>query len=508
MRNVLDFLINTAARFPEKTAFADEKQTFTFGQLLSCSQSLGTAIADRTQTVNQPIGVLVSRSAKIPAAFMAVLQSGNCYVPLDAQMPQARLTAILEQLSPQMILYGEEDAKLAEILSAQHAMLPMEAHFSDAPDTALLESRRAKVLDTDPVYIIFTSGSTGMPKGIACHHRGVIDLADWLASAGGFSPDDVLGNQAPFYFDGSVKDLMMCLKCGMSCYILPKKLFMFPKLLVGYLNERNVSVLQWATSAFHLVAQSGILEKDRPQYVRKILLGGEALLARDVNLWKKALPEAEIFNLYGPTEATVDALFYKLDRTFSDSDAVPIGKPCANKDVFLLNDDLTPTKQGEVGELCIRGTGLALGYYADAEKTKKAFIQNPLQTAYPERIYRTGDLAVQGEDGLYYFRARQDGQIKHMGYRIELGEIERALAGFEKIREAMCLFDEKKDAIVCIFAGDAAPAEILTHLKTLVPKYMFPNVFVQKDALWHNANGKIDRPKHKKDYFDGEGTGL
>ena len=398
-------------------------------------------------------------------------------------------------------MYTQESAKIAAQLGCP--TLSIEDDLTADVDGTLLAARRDAMLDTDPVYIIFTSGSTGVPKGIACHHRGVIDLADWLAGAAEFSPDDVLGNQAPFYFDGSVKDLYICVSCGLTCHILPKKLFLFPKLLIEYLNAHGVTALQWATSAFHLVAASGVLEKYRPEKIRKVLLGGEALLARDVNLWRAALPDAQYYNLYGPTEATVDALWYRVDRAFADHEAIPAGRPCANKDVFLLDEHRQPVKPGQPGEICIRGTGLALGYYNDPEKTAAAFIQNPLQSNYPERIYCTGDIAVQDENGLFIFQSRQDGQVKHMGYRIELGEIERALASCPGISDAACLFDANKDAIVCCYAGAATPAQILAHLRTLVPKYMFPNVFCARECLPHNQNGKIDRAALKKDCLNG-----
>ena len=500
MRNVLEYLERSAARTPEKTAFADETHALTFSQLLAGSRALGTLVARRAEP-GRPVGVLVGRDAYTPLGFFAALQAGCCYVPLDPQMPQARLDAILRQLDPALILYSAESEKTAVALACP--TLCIEEHLTAPADGALLNARRAAVLDTDPVYIIFTSGSTGVPKGIACHHRGVIDLADWLAGAAEFSPDDVLGNQAPFYFDGSVKDLYICVACGLTCRILPKKLFLFPKLLIEALNTHGVTVLQWATSAFHLVAASGVLEKYRPEAVRKVLLGGEALLARDVNLWRAALPQAQYYNLYGPTEATVDALWYRVDREFADHEAIPAGRPCANKDVFLLDEQLRPVPQGQPGEICIRGTGLALGYYNDPEKTAAAFIQNPLQKSYPERIYRTGDIAVQDENGLFIFQSRQDGQVKHMGYRIELGEIERALASCPGIADAACLFDGQKDAIVCCYAGGAKPAQILAHLRTLVPKYMFPNVFCARERLPHNQNGKIDRAALKKDCLDG-----
>ena len=501
MRNVVEYLEATARRLPDKVAFADEHSAVTFRELEDKARRLGTWLARRAPENRTPIAVLVERGVRSPIAFMAALMCGCCYVPLDGQMPRKRLEAILDQLEAPVILYGEGDEKLAAQLRDRYPLEPITPHLTEPEDPALLAQRRASVLDMDPVYIIFTSGSTGVPKGIVCHHRGVMDLAEWLAEAGEFTEMDVLGNQAPFYFDGSVKDLYMTLKCGATCEILPKKLFLFPKLLVDCLNQKKVTALQWATSAFHLVAASGVLAEHRPENLRTVLAGGEAMLARDLNIWRAALPEVTYINLYGPTETTVDAAWYKVDREFADYEPIPIGSACANKELFLLDEQLRPVPQGSPGEICIRGSGLAHGYFRDPETTAASFIQNPLTPHYPDRIYRTGDIALLNEEGLLVFQSRQDGQIKHMGYRIELGEIERALASFAPLKDAICFFDAPQDAIVCYYAGEADAAAILGHLKTLVPKYMQPNVFRQLDALPHNANGKVDRVKLKDAYF-------
>lgn len=370
-------------------------------------------------------------------------------------------------------------------------------------DSAILAQRRAMVLDTDPVYVIFTSGSTGVPKGIVCHHRGVIDLAEWLARAGRFTADDVLGNQAPFYFDGSVKDVYMTLKCGATCRILSKKLFSFPKLLIEELNQRRVTTLAWATSAFHLVAASGVLERYQPLCLNKVLAGGEAMLARDVNIWRRALPQVRYINLYGPTETTVDVAWYEVDREFADNEPIPIGTACENKEILLLDKQLQQVQDGEIGEICIRGLGLAKGYFGDWDKTRAAFVQDPRNPYYPDLIYRTGDLAQRGKDGLLYFSARLDGQIKHMGYRIELGEIETALSALPDVKEAACLYDPAREKIHCVYTGNEDYQAIAKALRSSLPKYMLPNRYHCVDAMPMNANGKIDRPALKARFLNG-----
>ncbi|MBQ5436472.1 MAG: AMP-binding protein, partial [Firmicutes bacterium] len=288
-------------------------------------------------------------------------------------------------------------------------------------------------------------------------------------------------------------------------HILPRKLFMFPALLIRYLNDNRVNVLNWATSAFELVANSRVLEKHQPLYLKRIVLGGEALHARQINLWKKAAPDAEIVNVYGPTETTVDCCFYRVDRTFRDEEPVPIGRACANMQLMVLDDDGRPVKKGEAGELCVRGRGVSLGYYGDFGKSAESFVQDPLNPWYHDRVYRTGDMVKQGEDGLLYFLSRRDSQIKHMGYRIELGETETALMSIGGIDRAVCLFDGGRDRIICVYCGSIEKNEAAEKLAALIPRYMCPNEYVRIDRMPETMSGKPDRPALKKRYIDGQG---
>lgn len=500
-KNVLEYLEHSAAEFPEKIAFADEKQAVTFAGMRASAQALGTAVMAKTQRYNAPIVVLTERTAATLTAFMGVLYSGNYYVPLDSKMPIPRMKSILDTVMPAAILYPADTEKTVQQLEADCPLLCEEEAFAYPVDADALDRRRSRILDIDPVYIIFTSGSTGKPKGIVISHRSVIDFTEWMAEAGRFSSQDVLGNQAPFYFDLSVKDIYLTLKCGATTHIIPKKLFMFPLLLVRFLEEKKVTALVWATSAFHLVANSGALKKEVPTHLRTVILGGEALQAKQLNQWRAALPEVRYINLYGPTEVTVDCTWYPIEREFSDSEIIPIGRACANKEVFLLDENLQPVPVGQPGEICVRGIGLAKGYFHEPEKTQNVFIPDPRNPYYPDMIYRTGDIAVMDEEGVLTFLSRQDGQIKHMGYRIELGEIETALNSIEGVAETICCFDRKHDKIVCIYSGDSEERTLAKAVRTLLPRYMLPNVYHHLEAMPHNANGKIDRVKLKEQYI-------
>ena len=500
--NALEYLLHTAAVCPDLTAYADETEALSFSELLAQVRSLGARLFRETEALRRPVAVLSRRSALEPVGFFGALWAGGFYVPLDAAMPRDRLTGILEALSPAAILYTRKDKALAESLTTFGPIYGLDA--GKAPQGADLQTDyepwRA-LTDADPCYMIYTSGSTGTPKGILISHRSVIDFTDWYANLTGATPEDRLGNQAPFFFDLSVKDLYLTLKTGAETFILPKKCFSFPVLLIRALDEQRITTLSWSTAAFHMTANSGVLKKYRPSYLKRILLGGEALQAKQLNLWRKALPDLRYVNLYGPTETTVDCTYYPIDRAFADGEAIPIGRACENMEVLLLNEEDRPCAVGETGELCARGTGLAIGYYGDPEKTAAAFVQNPLNPLWPDRIYRTGDLGCRGSDGLLYFVGRKDSQIKHNGYRIELGEIETALNALPGISGAVCLFDEAQDRIIAVYVGEPDTAELVRALRERLPKYMIPEQFRQAESLPRLPNGKTDRARLRKEFL-------
>lgn len=499
-RNVFEYLEQAARQWPQVAAFSDDRSSLSFGELLRQAQEIGSALLP-AGVQSQPVAVLSRRDPQTIAGFMGALCAGRCYAPIDSAMPFPRMREILAQLRPAALLYGEKDQKLARSLAELCPILPISGGDGAQCQEAALREARERVLDVDPAYIIFTSGSTGRPKGIVVSHRSLIDFTDWYADMTGVDREDCLGNQAPFFFDLSVKDIYLTLKTGAPSYIIPKKCFSFPALLIEALDKRRVTTLSWSTSAFHMVANSGVFQQYRPEYLRRVLLGGEALQAKQLNIWRKALPEVQYVNLYGPTEVTVDCTYYPVARDFADGETIPIGRPCANMDVLLLDPDGHPVADGEPGEICVRGTGLALGYYGEWERTARAFIQNPLNPAYPDRLYRTGDIGRRDKDGNILFLTRKDGQIKHLGYRIELGEIETALHGVPQVQEGVCLFHEERDKLVCCYQGEAPPEELARELKVRLPKYMVPNIYHQLAEMPHTPNGKIDRVRLGKEFL-------
>ena len=500
-RTVLEYLEQTARRLPEGIAFADEERELSFRELVLRAKGIGSALLCQNGLTTRPVAVLTGRTVYSVEGYMGALYAGCCYVPVDAAMPPQRMMDILEQIQPAALLYGPKEEKALGKITVNCPVLEIGEAAAHPLVTDLLDTVRSRCLDVDPAYMIFTSGSTGKPKGILISHRSVMDFAQWYEDITGVTHEDRLGNQAPFFFDLSVKDLYLTLKTGATTYILPKKCFLFPKLLVELLNEKKITTLSWATAAFHMTANSGVLEKYQPLYLKRVLLGGEALQAKQLNIWRRALPDVQYTNLYGPTEVTVDCTWYPIKREFTDQEPIPIGKACANKEVLLLNEEDRLCTVGEPGEICVRGSGLAIGYYGDGEKTECAFVQNPLNPLYPDRMYRTGDIGMLTETGDILFLSRKDSQIKHMGYRIELGEIETALNAIPGIRAAVCLFHKEQDKILAVYEGEMAAAELAKGLMTALPKYMLPSDYHAVKALPRLPNGKLDRSRLKEEYL-------
>jgi len=498
--NVLEYLEQAAYKYPDKVALKDEIQEITFSGLELEAKALGTMITDKISgSVRNPVIVFVDRTCSTIIAFMGVLYSGNYYVPIDNQTPPQRLGTIISTLKPRLVLCGSKDVKAFEGMADLPEILKLD-EIQNKVDDEKLQAVRSRLIDTDPVYTIFTSGSTGTPKGIVVPHKNVMDLAEWLDDTFCFTSGDVIGNQTPFYFDASVKDIYLCLKKGITLCIIPKKLFMFPVKLVEYLNANRITAILWATSAITLLSNSQIFKKVLPEHLNKVFFAGEAMFAKHLNGWRKYLPEAEYINLYGPTEATVDCTYYIVNREFGDEEVIPIGNACRNMEVILLDEDRRPVDGNGPGELCVRGTGVALGYINNPELSAEVFIQNPLNTAYRDILYCTGDIVRYNEYGELVFLSRKDGQVKHMGNRIELGEIEAAVNGVNEVQACVCSYDHEGAKIVLFYTGSVDKTQLLIKLSQRLPKYMLPNVIEQFEVFPYNANGKIDRRKLSEKY--------
>ena len=499
MTNVLEYLEQTAGRLPDKIAFTNGTEGVTFGQVYDRARAIGSFLY-REGFRREPVVVFMRKHPATLVAFLGAIYAGCYYVPLDDEMPQYRMELILKTLQPRAMICDEDTVSLVSALDYQGKAYVYQQICDGHIDEAAIASIRDRQLDIDPIYIVFTSGSTGVPKGVMGCHRNVIDYIEQLCPVLKFDQDSVFGNQTPLYFDAYLKEVMPTLKYGATTVLIPKQLFMFPVKLVEFMNAHRINTACWVVSALTMISGLRTFEKIKPEYLHTIAFASEVFPMQQFHLWKAALPNARFINLYGPTETTGICCYYEVDREFGLEESLPIGRPFPNTEILLLDEENQVPAVGQLGEICIRGTRLTLGYFRNPEATTQAFVQNPLNHLYPELIYRTGDLGRMNERGELEFAGRKDYQIKHMGHRIELGEIEVVANMHEAVRTACCVFDEEKKKIMLFYVGDIAPSALSGHMKGKLPRYMMPHLVRQLETMPFTPNGKIDRNFLKKQY--------
>lgn len=499
--NVLEYIEQTVNRVPDKIAFANDKMEINFRQFYHDCRAIGSYFANQ-EVYKEPVLIFMEKSPYTIAAFFGTIYGGNYYVPLDEDMPQRRIELIIENTNARVIICDENMAQKVDKLGFQGKVLLFNQLITTTIEDNKLQEIRDKAIDLDPIYVLFTSGSTGIPKGVVGHHRGVIDYIETLSQVLEFDENTIFGNQAPLYFDACMKEVYPTMKYGATTYLIPQQFFMFPIKLVEFLNEKRINTVCWVVSALTMISAFGTFDIIKPEFLHTIAFGSEVFPIKQFNIWRKSLPLAAFTNLYGPTEATGMSCYYKANREFELDEVIPVGKPFKNTQIILVSEEGKAVAQGEVGEICIRGTCLTCGYYNNNEKTREVFTQNPLNPYFPDTIYRTGDLGRINDEGQLIFISRKDYQIKHMGHRIELGEIEANVTMENRVKAACCIYIKERSKIVLFYVGDISKKEITAFLKEKLPRYMIPNAIEQMDLLPLTPNGKMNRLAMEELYFE------
>ena len=493
MKNVLELLEHTAKCHGDKTAVDDGSVCYTFEELKDLAEKIGSSLASQVRP-GTAVPVFADKSADTLAVFLGIVEAGCFYVPVNPVQPDFRVKQILDTLDSGILVSVPEQKERLQALGFSGTLLMVDELKQTVEKAQVLEEIRAQMTDTDILYAIFTSGSTGVPKGVLVSHRAVLDFIGYFTELFHITDQDVIANQAPFDFDVSVKDIYSMLRTGATMVIVPTAMFSTPPVLLDYLCEKRATTLIWAVSALCLISGLKGLDYRVPDTVNKILFSGEAMPVKHLNIWKKHLPDAAFVNLYGPTEITCNCTYYRIEREFGEQEKLPIGRPFPNRKVFLLAEDQSlVTEPGKNGEVCVAGTSLASGYYRNPQQTAKAFVTNPFQKDYEEKIYKTGDLASYNEQGELVFGGRKDFQIKHMGHRIELEEIELAINAADGVERGFCTFDEERNRIAAYYVGICDKKELRDQLKEKLPIYMVPTMIRQIEEIPMTKNGKIDR---------------
>lgn len=491
MKNVLEWLEQTTLRLPNKYAFLDLEDTISFQEVLQRAQAIGTALA-KAHLSNTPIPVFSGRNVYTPSVFWGVTYSGRAYVPIDSKLPKARIQKILTQLSPSVILADAQSYAAVRELAGNLPILVAEELIQTPTDPPLLDEIRSHMVETDPLYVIYTSGSTGNPKGVITSHHSLMCYIEAYSKVMGITEEDRLGNQSPLDYIAAIRDMYLPLRHGCSTLIIPKEYFMEPNRLFGCMNEYRVTSVGWSVSAFTIALTLGAFEEVGLTTLKKVCFSGSVMPSKCLRVWQEHLPDTRFVNQYGPTEATASCTYYVVDHTVTDNEVLPIGKAYDNYRVFLLNDQNEETADGELGEICVSGPCLALGYYHDPKRTQAAFMQHPGNNSYHERIYRTGDIGLRRSDGTLEFHGRKDRQIKHMGHRVELDEIEYAANQLPEIKESCCIYQKEKEKLYLFYQGTLTKRELLLKLREVLPDFMVPRKVQQMDELPKLPNGKIN----------------
>ena len=500
---LLEYFEETVGKKGNDVAIVEGIEKITFLELKQRACRIAAAIASYVEPAKSaPVAVFIPKSIWCVTVDVGIWYSGNAYMNLDIKTPSNRIQNILKCIEPKAVItLAKYKDKLPDY---EGAVLCIDEVDLSRDYNDFLELRDKRLIDTDPMCLINTSGSTGTPKGVVLNHKSFIDFTEWSLKTFSFNEDEIIGSLSPAVFDIYSYELCLLMSRGATLVVIPDSYAVFPVKLLQLLNQEKVTFIFWVPTIMVNIANMGLLEKVTPQYLKWVWFAGEVFPTKQFNVWRRSLPNTKFANLYGPIEITLDCTYYIVERELRDDEPIPIGYPCRNTDILLLKDDNTLAKPGEEGEICVRGTSLAGGYYNNWEKTKVAFVQNPLNTKYPELIYRTGDLAFENELGEIVFVGRKDTLIKHSGYRIELGEIEHVAINTLKIVDNCCvIYNQQKKHIIMVYESKKKidNSELRKALGTVLPNYMLPAVFIEvSDEMPRNTNGKIDRLKIKELY--------
>lgn len=502
--NLLDYLQVTLCKSGKKTAVIDGDRTITFNDLSENAKKLSQMIAQKTgDIIRKPIAVFLDKNIESVVADIAIIYSGNAYMNLDTKTPVQRICNILELIQPELIITNQKYINKFEGVWRDEKIINVDLidYDNQTYSQEKIDKTLYQIIDTDPLCIINTSGSTGVPKGVVLNHRSFIDFTEWAINTTGIGENEVIGSLSPVVFDIFSFELCMMVALGSTIMLIPDGLSAFPVRILQLLQQHNVSYIFWVPTIMVNIANMDLLSKISLPALKSVWFAGEVFPTKQFNYWRKYLSDSKFINLYGPIEITLDCTYYIADRELSDDEPIPIGVACKNTEILILSDENKICSVNEEGELCVRGTSLAMGYYNNPEKTALAFVQNPLNISYPEIIYRTGDIVLVNDRGEIIFKGRKDTLVKHSGYRIELGEIEHVIINTLKLVKNGCItYNYQKKEIILYYEAekDLSVTETRKVIATALPKYMIPTIYNRVEELPRNTNGKIDRLKLKE----------
>lgn len=514
-------LTESVARFPGLPAMRCGDTSLSYAELDALSGKMATALCENSIEVGDRVGIFMPKSVGSIAAIFAILKAGAVYVPIDWFAPIDRLAFIVKNCSMRALV--STTAGLDKISSTKSSVEPVvpfclsldsqpgQGSYSSVANSLAfredIEGKKqmapvtAEIIDKDLAYILYTSGSTGSPKGVMLSHQNALTFVNMAVDFFGITSNDTLVSHAPLHFDLSVFDVFCAIKAGGCVALLTEKEVAFPAAVLAAITKHRISVWNSVPSALIQLVQRTSLDSSVLSSLRLILFAGELFPAKYLRILMQKLPNAMFYNMYGQTEAN-SSTWYKVESMPElDGPPLPIGKPFPNYDVFALDGSgAIVSNPGTIGELYVRGTTVALGYWQDADKTSSNFVVNPLHSECPEIVYKTGDIVTRDENGNYVYIGRNDNMVKSRGFRIDLGEIESTLSNFSGVAQAAVVAvpdDELGNRIIGFVVPEIDKTISINELKEFciykIPRYMVPETFLIKTGFPKTSTGKVDR---------------
>jgi len=513
-------LSESAEKFPDRQAVTCNEESVTYEELEKLTDKLAKVLFAEGITRGDRVGVFLNKSIASITSIFGILKAGAAYVPIDRLAPPKRINYVVRNCGIKCLLTSQD--KIGRVSQAFQEDLPLETIIvtDGSSDQSLEFQGSTKLLpwqavlsfddqslppsahiDSDLAYILYTSGSTGNPKGVMITHLNALTFVNMADEFFSIEKEDRLSNHAPLHFDLSVFDIFTALKAGATVVIVPEKTSLFPIKLAEFIQNQRITVWNSVPSVLSLLATRVTLQNYDLTALRLILFAGEIFPVKYLRILKKYIPQAEFYNMYGQTEANSSTYYHVKEIPPDNKWKIPIGKAFPNFEVFALDENQKKIeKPGEEGELYVRGSSVAQGYWGDHQKTAASFVTNGYQLHHGERIYKTGDLVTLDAEANYIFIGRKDHMIKSRGYRVEIGEIETTLHSHPKILEVAVVAvpdDLIGNRIVAFLVPDAENSinkeDVIEFCSERIPRYMIPEAIEFRNSLPKTSTGKINK---------------
>ncbi len=516
---VHDLLRKSAARVPERPAIIGPKKTLCYRELDEQSDVVARALVAEGVTPGMPVGIAMHKCIEAVVGVYGILKAGACYVPIDAFAPASRSAAIVGNTQMRHILTtSNRVSTLIADIAKQDAgkslqvVLTPDQGVEESPggirvvswsDSSKPSAALPEITDTHLAYVLHTSGSTGMPKGVAISHHGALCFVQMASKFWNVDENDRLCSQAPLHFDLSVFDLYVAAEVGAAIVLIPEFFAAFPKKMASAIDTHGITIWNSVVSTLTLMMERGKPESCNFESLRLVIFSGEVMPVRYLRVLHQHMSKARMYNVYGQTEAN-SSMYFPIDReAIPDDDGwkIPLGRSFPNFEVYALDHaGRKIAEAGVTGELLVRASTVASGYWGDESLSAEKFIVDPLDPHSGARVYRTGDLVRLDKDGNYLFAGRTDDMIKSRGYRVELGDIDLALLSCPGVESAAAIalpdeeFGNRLFAFVTLAAESKLDSEaVLAHCRARLPKYMVPEAVELRADLPRTSTGKIDR---------------